>query len=186
MLNDGHQRQQHPHLNQVNMLPESVRNITGYPSPAEPPQSMPPFPDTYDHPPPFDGMYMSRREPTGRPAPTSLRIDTSVVQTTTTDGTRTFPCTTCGKGFARRSDLARHGRFCPSFILCSRLNGAQSGFTLGTDHTSVLSPDAASHLFKGLRSQCTCECIRERNRTCASGVARSDTIGHLSGQITDP
>lgn len=29
--------------------------------------------------------------------------------------TKAFPCSTCGKGFARRSDLARHGE-CPIFL----------------------------------------------------------------------
>lgn len=38
------------------------------------------------------------------------------------DGTaqKAFPCSTCGKGFARRSDLARHGKIYSkaSFIIC--------------------------------------------------------------------
>jgi hypothetical protein len=35
------------------------------------------------------------------------------------DGTaqKAFPCSTCGKGFARRSDLARHGKSCPKAFL---------------------------------------------------------------------
>jgi uncharacterized Zn-finger protein len=32
---------------------------------------------------------------------------------------KAFPCSTCGKGFARRSDLARHGKF--PFSLCVQL-----------------------------------------------------------------
>ena len=34
-------------------------------------------------------------------------------------GVKNFACTTCGKGFARRSDLARHGRQCISELPCS-------------------------------------------------------------------
>lgn len=172
MLNDGHQRQQHPHLNQVNMLPDSVRNITGYPSPAEPPQHMSPFQDTYEHPPPFDGMYMSRREPNGRPTPTSLRIDTSVVQTTAADGSRTFPCATCRKGFARRSDLARHGT---SYTLRHQflLIRMQNASIPVIDLMCVLSRDAENRSSNDPRSQSTCVYILGRNRICASGVERS-------------
>ncbi|KAL8938987.1 MAG: hypothetical protein Q9211_002947 [Gyalolechia sp. 1 TL-2023] len=33
------------------------------------------------------------------------------------DAVKAFACVTCGKGFARRSDLARHGSFTPFFPL---------------------------------------------------------------------
>ena len=108
---NNEQHRHHQHMNGAsNILPASVRNITGYPSPAEPTQPMPMLPDHYEHPPPFDGMYMDRQQPNGRPPPTTLRVDTNVVQPVGADGSRTFPCGTCGKGFARRSDLARHER----------------------------------------------------------------------------
>ena len=110
MLN-GEQRPQHPQISPVdNMLPSSVRNITGYPSPTEPTQPLHMLQDSYEHPPPFDGMYIDRRHSNGRRPPTSLRVDTRVAHATNADGHRTFPCTSCGKGFARRSDLARHER----------------------------------------------------------------------------
>lgn len=37
--------------------------------------------------------------------------NSQIVRQTPNDGTtqKAFPCSTCGKGFARRSDLARHG-----------------------------------------------------------------------------
>jgi hypothetical protein len=35
---------------------------------------------------------------------------------------KTFHCSSCGKGFARRSDLARHGESCVLFLFKSRRN----------------------------------------------------------------
>ena len=90
------------------IVPASMNNETGYPSPAEP--SPPLNMLSHYEEPPFDGMYMSKDKQDGHPHSSDLRVNTTLAQASITDGVRTFPCTSCGKGFARRSDLARHGQ----------------------------------------------------------------------------
>lgn len=50
---------------------------------------------------------------------------------------KNFKCSTCDKKFARKSDLARHGRFEGFSIAIRGIDNVQSVFTLATSHTSV-------------------------------------------------
>lgn len=103
------------HLAQVNTnIPSSINN-TGYPSPHEmqPPMSM--LGSNYGER-AFENFYLPKQHPDGtHQARTS--IDSAALPSPKENGTvRTFPCATCGKGFARRSDLARHGEQASSFL----------------------------------------------------------------------
>ncbi len=86
---------------------------------------------------------------------------------------KAYPCSTCGKGFARRSDLARHGQwsFCVFFLLSS-LTRSQRGSTVVSDLMFATSQGAASSSFSAPRSQYTSGCIRAKSLTCANDVER--------------
>jgi hypothetical protein len=76
----------------------------------------------------------------GQPGPT-------VRMTSTENGPpKAFACSTCGKGFARRSDLARHGMLrhsrCSPFV--AYMTVSQSAFTVAFAHTSAIIPIAGS------------------------------------------
>lgn len=58
---------------------------------------------------------------------------------------RAYPCSTCGKGFARRSDRARHGMSIFSSLVWTATDMKQSVFTAVSDHTSVTGPNVASN-----------------------------------------
>ncbi|KAL9123597.1 MAG: hypothetical protein Q9217_006986 [Psora testacea] len=97
--------------------------------------------DRYEGP-PFEGMYMQKQQPDGASQQSDLSINTPLGQASVTDGVRTFPCTTCGKGFARRSDLARHERIHSAV----GINGAyESSLWRKTSHPFSDSSSLARH-----------------------------------------
>jgi hypothetical protein len=67
---------------------------------------------------------------------------------------KAFPCSTCGKGFARRSDLARHGKSPqPVDAQCIQekiLIISQNGSTLEYDPMCANTPGATSNSSSGL------------------------------------
>ena len=101
----SHQGKYHPSLPHVNT---NIRAANSYPSPSELQQPMSRIlaPDYGDRS--YEAMYSPSsslgRPPTG-PSPTD---DDSSARAS--NPAKTFPCGSCGKGFARRSDLARHER----------------------------------------------------------------------------
>lgn len=84
-------------MNGMNGAPNNMR----YPSPTAMQSAMPMMQQPYQPNNSFDNG-IAQQEPT-RPA-----------RQTGGDGAqKAFPCSSCGKGFARRSDLARHGKLQP-------------------------------------------------------------------------
>lgn len=87
-----HSRYSAPRYGQPNTAPNAMR----YPSPTAMQNPLPMLPQNYRAENSFDNGMM-QPEP-ARPA-----------RQTGDAAHKSFPCGTCGKGFARRSDLARHG-----------------------------------------------------------------------------
>lgn len=58
---------------------------------------------------------------------------------------KAFACSTCGKGFARRSDLARHGKeLGPQHQMCSSTNSLQSASTAASVPMYASTPTVGS------------------------------------------
>lgn len=87
-------------MNGMNGAPNGMR----YPSPPSMQGSMPMMQQPYRPDVAFDNGMMPTQQPQ-QPENTRQRQPGDVTVT------KAFPCSTCGKGFARRSDLARHGKF---------------------------------------------------------------------------
>lgn len=85
---------------------------------------------------------------------------------------KAFPCNVCRKGFARRSDLARHGRF--QAYLCELRESLfltchlQRESTQERGHTFAIGLTARSSSFSGRRSPCTTGSILVRSHICVS------------------
>ena len=95
---------------QLAQVDTNLRAAHSYPSPSElqQPLSRMLAPEYNDRP--YDSMYnpspiMGSQH--NAPGSATTEDDSSAPTSTST---KTFPCGTCGKGFARRSDLARHER----------------------------------------------------------------------------
>lgn len=94
-------------MNVMNGAPNGMR----YPSPPGMQNAMPMMQQPYRPDLPFDNSMM----------PTQQQDNTRQRQPGDATVTKAFPCSTCGKGFARRSDLARHGKFLSKNIITIRL-----------------------------------------------------------------
>ena len=94
-----HSRYSAPRLGQMNGM-NGAQNMR-YPSPTAMQNPLPMLQQPY-RPDGFENGMMQQDNSRG---PSHQQSGDSTAQ-------KAFPCSTCGKGFARRSDLARHGR-CP-------------------------------------------------------------------------
>jgi uncharacterized Zn-finger protein len=88
-------------INGMNGAPNNMR----YPSPTAMQNTMPMIQQPYQSTSSFDNGMMQQEST--RPAR----------QAGDDSAQKAFPCSSCGKGFARRSDLARHGMF-PPIVTC--------------------------------------------------------------------
>lgn len=133
--------------------PQTINSISAgmrYPSPSQLHQPMPMIQHSYHPNAPTDPTYA--QPPMSHPAP-PLQDQQSQQENSRSSGSglpKAFACSTCGKGFARRSDLARHGS-CSSLRYTRRIvvltEPLQSGFTAVFARTCAITPVAASSSF---------------------------------------
>jgi hypothetical protein len=96
-----HSRYSAPRYSQMSGM-NGGPNPMRYPSPTAMQNPLPMMQQPYRHENSFDnGMMQQENAPRGRQPAESQKA---------------FPCGTCGKGFARRSDLARHGKSLRAFV----------------------------------------------------------------------
>jgi hypothetical protein len=79
---------------------------TSYPSPTAMAAAMPPMPNAAMGAAPMNMQNLPPSVVSHGMVPNSYKP-----QDGTQPPVKAYPCSTCGKGFARRSDLARHGKF---------------------------------------------------------------------------
>jgi hypothetical protein len=98
-----HSRYSAPRLGQMNGMNGGQNNMR-YPSPTAMQNPLPMLQQPY-RPDGFENGMMQQDNIRG---PSRQQSGDGTAQ-------KAFPCSTCGKGFARRSDLARHGRCCTTY-----------------------------------------------------------------------
>jgi len=83
---------------------------TSYPSPTAMGAQLPPVPNANMGPAPHGLAGLPPSAPHGM-VPTGMTSTGLPPTATQPPPPKAYPCSTCGKGFARRSDLARHGTY---------------------------------------------------------------------------
>lgn len=94
-----------PSIPSYPQMANSLQNGMRYPSPSAMQAPMPMLNNSYipPHPPPTDHTYQQQGQQ-------NQQVQSNGGRPTGESGPpKAFACSTCGKGFARRSDLARHG-----------------------------------------------------------------------------
>ena len=120
---------------------------TSYPSPTAMGAQLPPVPSANmgpglsSLPPNMSHGTPPGMSPVGLPATTGMRPGEP-----SHAPPKAYPCSTCGKGFARRSDLARHGMLLSCRRPCRPLTIWQNGSTAGFGPTFATLRAVASSL----------------------------------------
>lgn len=121
-------------LNGMNGVPNGNMR---YPSPPSMQGSLPMIQQPYRPEGGFDTGMMQQQESNRQRQPADGNVQ------------KAFPCSSCGKGFARRSDLARHGK-CHAMNYESLANTGQNEFTVEFGLMSVTTLDVANNSFNDL------------------------------------
>lgn len=158
-------------------IPQQHMNGLRYPSPSQMQAPMPMLNNSNYIPNPPDHAYAQQQQQMadaqvqhqhngGRPA-------------SDTGPPKAFACSTCGKGFARRSDLARHGKKLWPQHQKQSTDNMQNVSTAVSALTCATTPTAASSSFSAPPSRFTNVSTLARSLICASDAERyENSVSH--------